>query len=280
MRKRRIDWRLFGPLLGILSVLLGIAVWWIVSAALEANGNRALPSPDAVFSAFFASLFGPDAPSTYLAILVTTGRFLVGFLSAFLLGGLLGIASHRYEAVQRLVAPWNALSKVFPTAALSLVLIVVFSRNGTMMNLIPSLLSFLVVEPIVYEAFFNGLKRGMSKDEREALLLDDGGHSVPGLLAVELPAAGGYILTGVAQSLALGIKVTIMSEVLANFSNVTPGIGSLIVRSQQYAVMDEVIAYSLLAVLVSALFDLLAFLINKAVGRRGISPEGNGKATA
>ena len=51
-------------------------------------------------------------------------------------------------------------------------------------------------------------------------------EALQGLLQVELPAAAGYILTAVASSLGLSIKVTIMSEVLANFSNVNKGIGS------------------------------------------------------
>ena len=54
-----------------------------------------------------------------------------------------------------------------------------------------------------------------------------------------------------------------MSEVLANFSNVNKGIGSLIVLSQQYAVMPDLIAYSLLAIVVSFAFDFASFLFRQ-----------------
>ena len=81
------------------------------------------------------------------------------------------------------------------------------------------------------------------------------------------PRDGGFItyrlINRVASSLGLSIKVAIMSEVLANFSNVNKGIGSLIVLSQQYAVMPDLIAYSLLAIVVSFAFDFASFLFRR-----------------
>ena len=248
---------------GLLGTLLLIAAWWIASAVLESQKNYVLPSPYAVLLSLSEALFGAGAGTTYPAVGFTLARSLGGFLSAFLCAFLLGSLGHEWPFLDAAVAPWNKLSKVFPTAAVSLILLVVFSRDATMMNLIPAILSFLVAEPILYEGFRNGLRQGPSQDEREALELDAGPHSLPGLFKVELPAAGGYVLAAVASSLGLSIKVTIMSEVLANFSNVNRGIGSLIVQAQQYALMDKLIAYSILAVLVSFVFDFASFLIRK-----------------
>ena len=248
---------------GLLGTLLLIAAWWIASAVLESQKNYVLPSPYAVLLSLSEALFGAGAGTTYPAVAFTIARSLGGFLTAFLSAFLLGSLGHEWPFLDAAVAPWNKLSKVFPTAAVSLILVVVFSRDATMMNLIPAILSFLVAEPILYEGFRNGLRQGPSQDEREALELDAGPRSLPGLLKVELPAAGGYVLAAVASSLGLSIKVTIMSEVLANFSNVNRGIGSLIVQAQQYALMDKLIAYSLLAVLVSFVFDFASFLIRK-----------------
>ncbi len=260
---------------GTIGILLVVAVWWIVSASLENAKNYVLPSPYAVLLSLLEALFGAAAGKTYAAIGFTLARSLGGFLSAFLIAFLLGSIGHEWPFFDSIVAPWNKLAKVFPTAAVSLILIVVFSRDATMMNLVPAILSFLVAEPILYEGFRNGLRNGPSPDEREALSLDAGTHSFQGLFQVELPAATGYILTAVAASLGLSIKVTIMSEVLTNFSNVNPGIGSLIVLAQQYAAMDDLIAYSLLSVIVSAFFDAAAFLIGKAASKL---ESGNGRA--
>lgn len=259
-RISRKEWALIG---GTLGVLLLIAAWWTASAILESQKNYVLPSPYAVLCSLVAALFGAEAGMTYAAIGYTLARSLGGFACAFLVGGLLGSLGHEWPFLDAVVAPWNKLAKVFPTAAVSLILIVIFSRDATMMNMIPAVLSFLVAEPILYEGFRSGLRNGPSKDEREALALDAGERSFQGLIQVELPAGAGYILTAVASSLGLSIKVTIMSEVLANFSNVNKGIGSLIVLSQQYAVMPDLIAYSLLAIVVSFAFDFASFLFRR-----------------
>ena len=134
--KKRISRKGWAFVGGTLGVLLLIAAWWTASAILESQKNYVLPSPYAVLCSLVAALFGAEAGTTYAAIGYTLARSLGGFACAFLVGGLLGSLGHEWPFLDAVVAPWNKLAKVFPTAAVSLILIVIFSRDATMMNMI------------------------------------------------------------------------------------------------------------------------------------------------
>lgn len=257
-------------LFGALGLAFLIFVWWLVSDALYRSGNRLLPGPGEVFPNLPDKLFGIGAATTYAAVGWTFLRIIIGFVISFVLGAILGTLAGLFHFLKNFMAPFVLLAKSLPTAAVVLVLVgVLYSYKG-LPPFIPCFLVFLVAFPLIYEAFRSGIENE-NEETRDALRLDAGERSFKGVLAVYWPDSSPFIFLSLAQSLGLAVKVSIMSEILTNSSGQQSGIGNLIqiAKSVDFS-MNDVITYSLVAVILVMVFDIpLAVIKRKSKNNEG-----------
>jgi ABC-type nitrate/sulfonate/bicarbonate transport system permease component len=266
MKKKR-TWHL-KYVFGAAGFVFLFLLWWLVSYLMRLGGNFLLPYPFPTLERMVGDLFGGGAYLTYPAIGWTLLRIVIGFAVSFLLGGLFGTIAGLHGHFGDFMGPFVVFSRAVPTAAVVIILVAVFTGYRGMNTFTPCFLVFLVAFPLIYEAFRKGIA-SESKETRDALRIECGDKSIKAVFAVLLPDAWNYIALGLAQSLGLSVKVSIMSEILVNSSEVQGGLGGLIQNARLINFdMTAVVAYSLIAVLLSLLMDIPLSILKRSVKKK------------
>lgn len=267
MKKETRTW-LLSCLIGVAGFVFLFFLWWLVSYLMHLSGNELLPYPFETLGTMLAKLFLPGAGTTYVAIGWTLLRILIGFAASFLLGALFGTLAGMHKWFASFMNPFIVFCRAVPTAAVALILVGIFYKFRSLPPYIPSFLVFLVAFPLIYEAFRKGIE-SESSDVKDALRLDCGGITMKAVAAVVWPDSWNYIALALAQSLGLSVKVSIMSEILVNSSSAEGGLGSLIQNAWQIDLdMRSVIAYSLIAVILSILMDIPLWILKRKVEKK------------
>ncbi len=255
-------------LIQILAWILGfvffIFLWWLVSFLMHQQNNQLLPYPHEVLITLNQVLWAVEAGMTWSAIGWTLARLLIGFIVSFVLGGILGTLAGNHPTFKSFMKPFVLFAKSMPTAAFVLILIGIFYKFRGLPPYIPCFLVFLVAFPVIYEAFCSGVENE-SQDTKDALELDGGSKSLAATIQVIWPDSQSYILLAVAQSLGLSMKVSVMSEILTNSSSSQGGIGGLIQNAQMFASMEEIMAYSIIAVIMVLIIDIPLYVVKRTL---------------
>lgn len=248
---------------GIAGLAFILFVWWLISEVMHQNANQLLPYPSEVLLALSRLLWAPGFRNvTWLAMGWSLARLLIGFSFSFVLGAALGTLGGLYKNFSAFMAPFVTFAKTMPTAAFVLILVGIFYQFRGLPPYIPCFLVFLVAFPMIYEAFRSGIL-AESPEVQDALELDCGKRSYAAVKEVLWPDSQSFISLSLIQSLGLGMKVSIMSEILVNSSSAQGGLGGLIKTAQQLVAIDEVIAYSLIAILLILYVDIPMFVLKK-----------------
>jgi NitT/TauT family transport system permease protein len=240
-----------------------LLAWWLLSWGLENAGNHLLPTPWATLGRLAEVLFDPnEAQTTWVAVGYTFLRLLIGFALSFLLGAFFGTLAGLFPYFRAFNGPFIVFCRTVPTAAIVLLLTGIFfgADYQAWAPFIPCFLVFMVVYPLVYEAYVSGIS-AESQDEKDALALE-GGKNFYAIIHVYWPDSENYVLLALAQGLGLAMKVSIMSEILVG-SNSKAGLGELIRYSRDWLNMDYLLAYSLIAVVMIAIVDLFVHYAKK-----------------
>ena len=196
--------------------------------------------------------------STYISILYSLYKMLIGYIVSILLALIIGTIAGLYKKIYILLSPLMTTLKAIPTASLLFLFIVLAGFDNS-----PIYVVILVSFPILYESIVGGIVN-IPSNINDAISLD-GGNNIKNTLKVKLPLATNYILVGIASSFSLAFKVEIMSEVLSGSTSY--GIGSSIKLSQITSTnMTPIFAWTIIAVLLMLIFDYLAKIIkNKLI---------------
>ncbi len=252
----------FEGLFETLGFVFLIGIWILISFLLEREGNYLFPGPVPVFSKL-GVLFVKEAKITFSAIGWTLLRVIIGWSLSFVAALVLGTLGGLYKYVDRFLKPFVVISRVMPTAAIVIILIGIFFQYEKLPDYIPSFLVFFVAFPLIYEAFYSGVKNE-PQEINDALDLEGGGHkSLHAVIRVIWPDSMPYVALAITQSFGLSFKVSIMSEVISSSSATHSGIGTLISISKSYVEMDSVIAYSLISIILVLLIDILLYFFKK-----------------
>ena len=261
--KRRPVERFIAFLLGVFFFVL---LWWLLSLWMEGEGLHYLPDPWRIFGRVGELLFQSGALKTYAAFGYTFLKMLIGFAFSFLLAGMLGTIGALFPLFASFEKSHILLFRSVPTAGIALLLGTAFWLELPSWHpFIPSILTFLVAFPILYQAFLDGIV-SIPSEEKDALRLDGAERKMKTVYSIYWPDASGYIGLGLSQAFGLSFKVTIMSEIVTNSgTSKMEGIGTLIGKAiQENADLNLAIAYSLIAVLAVFLADGL-LLLTKSV---------------
>lgn len=196
--------------------------------------------------------------STYISILYSLYKMLIGYIVSILLALIIGTIAGLFKKIYILLNPIMTTLKAIPTASLLFLFIVLAGFDNS-----PIYVVILVSFPILYESIVGGIVN-IPSNINDAISLD-GGNNIKNTFKVRLPLATNYILVGIASSFSLAFKVEIMSEVLSGSTSY--GIGSSIKLSQITSTnMTPIFAWTIIAVLLMLIFDYLAKIIkNKLI---------------
>ena len=241
-------------LLEIVGIFLLIFIYEII--ALCINDNLFMPNLFTVFrgvgtlltNTYTYEMFGESFIRTILALGIS-------FLVAFVLGSLAGyIKSLRY-----LLNPLIGMMKLIPTPCIVYLIFLFLYRDLYFGSII---ITFIVIFPILYESFIIG-HDNINESIKMSLRLE-GYSNIKSFFKVILPESSSYIYLGITNSVALGVKVSIMSEILIGSSKVN-GIGTLIKTFRDNSQYDLMIALIILILIIFLIFDLLANLVKKII---------------
>lgn len=228
------------------TVITLLATWillagWQLLASL-ANQPELIPSLPRLIKTL-AELSASD--SFYQSVGATVARGMAGMLMS--LFSALGVAwlFARYGLLYELFRPLLSVMRSVPVISFILLALIFLNPES-----IPLMIAFLTMFPLLAENLTKGIRNlrpGLSIMARQFHL-----KRYNTLSQVIYPQLKPFLYSGLASATGFGWRAIIMGEVL---SQCTFGIGSEMKRAQSFIAVPELLAWTIVAILVSVLFD-------------------------
>ena len=235
-----------------------IFFFWLIVwqfAALLIDNSILMAGPWEVIQAFFHLM--PEK-SFWLSIMVSFGKISAGFLLAFFGGILIGWLAFLHPVFGEFLAPVISFMKSVPVASF-VILALIWMGSGRL----SSLITFLVVFPVIYVNTIAGLK----STDKELLEMAQV-FSIKGWRkgrCLYWPALLPYLNSSCKTALGMSWKSGIAAEVIG----VPEGtIGEQLYLSKIYLNTAELFVWTLVIILVSAGFERLFLVIFNRVGKK------------
>ena len=242
----------------VCAVAFWLLVWHIISVIV--GSDIILVSPVRVVKTLFSVIADPAFLSTVGYSFV---RIVGGFFAAMLLGVLLGWISSRIWIIETLLRPITVVIKATPVASFIILVLLWFSSRN-----LSVIISMLMVFPVIYLNTLEGIKSTdqklieMAKVFRMPLARR--------ILYIYLPSVIPFFISACSVSLGLCWKSGIAAEVIG----IPDGsIGELLYSAKIYLQSSELLAWTVIIVVISVLFEKLFMallkLIVKKIGMAG-----------
>lgn len=230
-----------------------LIIWQL--AALLIDNSILMAGPWEVIQAFFHLM--PEK-SFWLSIAHSFGKISAGFLLAFFGGILIGWLAFLHPVFGEFLAPVISFMKSVPVASF-VILALIWMGSGRL----SSLITFLVVFPVIYVNTIAGLKN-TDKDLLEMAQV----FSIKGWRkgrCLYWPALLPYLNSSCKTALGMSWKSGIAAEVIGVPEET---IGEQLYLSKIYLNTAELFAWTLVIILVSAGFEHLFLIIFNRVGKK------------
>jgi len=227
-------------ILNIASVLFLLVVWKIL--ALYFHSAFIIPHPEDTFVTVLQLFTDKDflvvAGSTVL-------RGMVGFVISFFLGLAVGIIAGISPGFNALITPLLVTVRSVPVISLILLALIWFDP-GT----VPVFIAFLTMFPFICTNVSDGIKSVDPGLVGMAVFYKVNKRRI--ITGVYLPAIVPFIISGASSAMGIGWRAIIIGEVL---SQPVYGIGTKMQVAQTFLNVDAVIAWTLIAILISFVFE-------------------------
>jgi NitT/TauT family transport system permease protein len=232
-----------------LSVIFLLIIGW-EWLSRSFHSRQILPGPlDTIAS--LVSIAGRDG---FLASLGwTLLRGLVGFLFAFAGALLIGIPSGMNPGFEAGFRPILVTIRSTPVVAIILLALIWFNVEQ-----VPIFIGFLTMFPILAINISQGIRETDPALVQMAHLYHVNNRKI--LQHIYWPSILPYLFSGISTSIGFGWRSVIIGEVL---SQPRFGIGAMMQDAQSYLLVSEVIAWTIIAILTGAVFEVLIRWIEK-----------------
>lgn len=225
-----------------LSVLLIPVAWQLLSWQMAQP--QLIPSfPDLMW----ALLRVVSSPGFLVSIGTTLLRACAGLLLSLAAASITAFLLNRSETIRFLFMPWLSLLRSVPV--ISFILLALIFLNPEM---IPLLIAFLTMYPLLTENLLKGLMNRW--DSWKMLARQFHLNAWNRLFQINYPQLKPYLFSGLASAVGFGWRAIIMGEVL---SQCVDGIGKRMKEAQVFIDVPELIAWTLVAIVLSWLTDKL-----------------------
>lgn len=227
-------------LITLLSVCLLLLAWQLL--ALHVGQPQLIPSVPGLIETLFQLL---KTPTFYQHISATVLRGLAGMFISLACAFASASLFARYRLVYELCRPLLTIMRSVPVISFILLALIFLDPEG-----IPLMIAFLTMYPLLTENLTEGLlnlRPGLSQ-MAELFKLNRRNR----LMQVVYPQLKPFLFSGLASATGFGWRAIIMGEVL---SQCAFGIGGEMKRAQNFIAVPELVAWTIMAVLISFLFD-------------------------
>lgn len=229
-----------------------VAVWEI--AAWRVGNILLFPNPRAVVQALWELL---KTRAFYTSTWHSLWNVLSGILSATILGACLAVATHRVKIIHDLTLPFMTVVKATPVASF-IVLFLIWIGSAK----VPSVISFLIVLPVVW----TNLDEGLARQDKNLLQVTQiyKFSWTKKLKLLTVPSIKPYFISAIRTSLGLAWKAGIAAEIIAMPRGT---IGTMMGKAKQYLNTEEMFAWTLTVILLSLVLELgVVALLNRWEG--------------
>jgi NitT/TauT family transport system permease protein len=221
-------WPALRPVVGLVSILAGLALWEFVSRVIVAN-TLFLAAPTQIFAAIWRLAVSGEL---WPHVAISAEEFALGYVVASLLGIALGFAMASGETAKRALQPWVSGLYATPTVALA-PLFILWLGIGIWSKVV--VVVFLVLFPVTINTEA-GLRT--TSPRLIEMLRSFGATKRQIFFKLSLPSATPFILAG----LRLGIGRGLIGVVVAELFGSRAGLGRLISQSADAFDMPDLFA--------------------------------------
>lgn len=225
-----------------LSILLIPVAWQLLSWQMAQP--QLIPSFPDLIRALLRLVY---SPGFLVSIGTTCLRACVGLLLSLVAASITAFLLNRSEGIRLLFMPWLSLLRSVPV--ISFILLALIFLNQEM---IPLLIAFLTMYPLLTENLLKGLMN--RRDSWKMLARQFHLNAWNCLFQINYPQLKPYLFSGLASAVGFGWRAIIMGEVL---SQCVDGIGKRMKEAQVFIDVPELIAWTLVAIVLSWLTDKL-----------------------
>ncbi len=226
--------------ISLASVIFMLAIWKIL--AMHFDSDFILPPPEKTLITTL-SLFGDNR---FLATIgATVLRGITGFVLSCILGVVLGVAAGINPLFDAFLRPLLVPIRSTPVIALILLALIWFNPGS-----VPIFIAILTMFPFICTNVADGIKSvdheliemaRFYRVRRKRIIRD-----------VYIPAIIPFIISGASSAMGIGWRAIIIGEVL---SQPKYGIGTVMQSAQTFLNVDAVIAWTIVAVIISYGFE-------------------------
>ena len=234
----------------LLSVALALLLW--LAGAMVLDLNLLLVSPLEVVKRLFTLVGESDFWRT---LLFSFSRIVLGFALAFVLGCLLGVLSGKWKLLETLLWPYVITVKTVPVASFIILSLFFFSARQ-----LSTFISFLMVFPVIYANVLEGI-RSTDKELLEMAQV----FRIPWIRRlgyIYLPHLKPFLFSACSVALGMSWKSGVAAEVIGVASG---SIGEKLYESKIYFMTEDLLAWTVVIVLISVLFEKAFLRLMKAV---------------
>ncbi len=225
-----------------------IIVWWALTLG---STSFYVPTPQKLGETFWKVWTGERFFTDFLPSIV---RLLIGLIATIVLGVALGVLIGSYRWLRSLTEPVLEFFRAVPPPVLVPLFMLVIGVNDQMRIIV-------IISGAIWPVLLNTVEGVRAVDE--VLTNTTRTYRINGVAKLRylvLPAASPQIMTGVRQSLSIGLILMVISEMFGGSS----GLGFTIVLFQRGFAIPEMWS----GILVLGLIGIALSLISKAIERR------------
>lgn len=239
------------PLIYIVVSIVSLLLVWQIASYLLAS-EILLPDVKTVFKDLLGLLF---TKTFSLDIFFTVYRALKSFMIIVISASILGILGGKFKAIGYYLSPFLTVLKATPVMSVILLAFIWFKTGN-----VPVFSAFLMAFPIMYLQMENGVNN--LEEEMNQMCYMYNFSKRDKLIHYLIPYLSKSFVLGAKQALSMIWKVVIAAEVLTvpNY-----GVGAKMQLSQMQLNTSNVLAWTLVAIILTSLSDLLFLVITKIV---------------
>jgi NitT/TauT family transport system permease protein len=227
-----------------------LVIWKLLS--IKFDSDFILPSPEKTFLTTI-NLFGDI---NFLSVVGSTVfRGILGFIISAILGVGLGVIAGISPNFNAFLKPILVVIRSTPIIALILLALIWLSPGS-----VPVFIAMLTMFPFICTNVIDGIKNVDPDLIEMASFYRIGKRRI--IMELYIPAILPFIISGASSAIGFGWRAIITGEVL---SQPEFGIGTLMQAAQTFLNVDAVIAWTIVAVIISYGFEIIIRLIERKI---------------
>lgn len=234
----------------ILSVMAALLAWQLL--ATHIHQKILLVTPVDVIKRLTTI---HEVPDFMRLVWFSASHIMGGFFIGLALGIILAVVSYCFHWVEILLWPWMAMIKSVPVASFVVICLIWLKSDN-----LSVFISFLIVVPVIYKNVLMGLKNKDDKMEEAARVFKV--SLLKKIRYVYVPAVAPFLISACEISAGMAWKAGVAAEIIG-----TPAgsVGHMIYLSKMYLDTDDLLAWTVIIVLLSVIFEKLVVAVAKCI---------------